>query len=42
VRDSEGEAVALPKVKVADAPEIDYSIVFKMLPVENNFFRYCI
>jgi hypothetical protein len=36
VRDSEGEAVALPKVKVADAPSLVIQLFSRTLPVENN------
>jgi hypothetical protein len=41
VRDSEGEAVALPKVKVVDASSLIIQLFSRMLSVKNNLFRYC-
>jgi hypothetical protein len=36
VRDSEGEAVALPKVKAADASSLVIQLFSRTLSVENN------
>jgi hypothetical protein len=42
VRDSEGEAVALPSVRLLDAPDLVIQLFSTGSVTENNLFRHCI